>query len=51
MWTHAVCRAIALARDFLRQQVMIPADAVAFNKVPGAIEHVGLGRIITDADR
>src|SRR4029450_701757 len=30
---------------------MIPAGAVALDNVPGAIECVGLGRVITDADR
>ena len=51
MGAHAIGRAVELAREFLHQQVMIPAGAVAFDKIPSAIERVGLGRIITDADR
>ena len=51
MGTHAVGCAVELAREFLHQQVMIPAGAVAFDMVPSAIERVGLDRIITDADR
>jgi len=43
MGTHAVGCAVELAREFLHQQVMIPAGVVAFNMVPSAIERVGNG--------
>ena len=47
---RAIGSLVELALDFLHQQLMIPADAIALDEVPSAIECVGLGRVVTDAE-
>jgi hypothetical protein len=49
--THAVGCVGKLARNFLRQQLVIPARTVSSDEIPSTIECVGLGRIIADPDR
>ncbi|WP_342732033.1 hypothetical protein [Bradyrhizobium sp. B117] len=46
----AIRRMHKLARNLVYQFVMLPARAIAFGDVPGAIISMGLGAIVTDAD-
>src|SRR5215207_7943070 len=51
MRTYALRGVSELARNFLHQQIMVPAGDVVSNEVPCTIEGMGLGRVIPDPDR
>jgi hypothetical protein len=51
MKAHALGGVGELPRNFLCQQVMTPAAAVASDEASRTIEGVGLGRVIADPDR